>query len=186
MKNNLFYLLLLSFLIIFCIKSSTHSIILQGGEYKIVNGIFNQGGQYIGESADGLYSLHVRMGFLVGNIFISGGEFSINPTEITSTSNSGRLAALDLSEAHVYPNPFKLSKGHTHINFTRLPARVEILIYTVSGELFRTLNKDDSRTDEIRWDIKNETGEKVFSGVYLYLLRSNEGKVKTGKLLIIR
>jgi len=31
----------------------------------------------------------------------------------------------------------------------------------------------------------NESGEKVFSGVYLYIINS-KGAVKTGKLMIIR
>ena len=90
----------------------------------------------------------------------------------------------DLSNAHCYPVPFKPSAGHTKITFTALTGSARIRIYTISGELVRTLSKADAN-DSIEWDVRNTRGSAVDSGVYLYLIEG-AGKPKTGKLMIIR
>lgn len=89
----------------------------------------------------------------------------------------------DLSNAHCYPNPFKPSSGHTKITFTSLTREIEIKIYTISGELVKTLRKSDEK-DYIEWDAKNSNGENLASGVYLYLI-NNSSQTKKGKLMII-
>lgn len=90
----------------------------------------------------------------------------------------------DLSGAHCYPVPFKPSAGHTKITFSALTGSARIRIYTLSGELVRTLSKADN-TDSIDWDVRNTRGSAVDSGVYLYLIEG-AGKPKTGKLMVIR
>ena len=93
-------------------------------------------------------------------------------------------AKADLSGAHCYPVPFKPSAGHTKITFTALTSTARIRIYTISGELVRTLRKAGA-DDFIDWDVRNERGAEVDSGVYLYLIDGG-GKPKTGKLMVIR
>ena len=90
----------------------------------------------------------------------------------------------DLSAAHCYPVPFKPSAGHTKITFTALTGAARIRIYTISGELVRTLSKADT-SDSLDWDVRNTGGSAVDSGVYLYLIEGT-GKSKTGKLMVIR
>lgn len=114
---------------------------------------------------------------------LSGGNMSITsgvtPVVITyATAKSG------LSAAHCYPVPFKPSMGHTKITFTDLTRAVRIRIYALSGELVRTLGKDD-HGDKLVWDARNARGSEVDSGVYLYLIESAAQK-KKGKLMIIR
>jgi hypothetical protein len=111
-----------------------------------------------------------------GNYKLLGGAVAAEATFAT--------AKTDLSAAHCYPNPFKPSMGHTKIRFTKLTRDIEIKIYTISGELIKTLKKSDAN-DYIEWDAKNSNGEDLASGVYLYLIKS-AGQTKKGKLMIIR
>lgn len=114
---------------------------------------------------------------------MSGGNFTMNyggAAQIVVIDSSRS----DLSSAHCYPVPFRPSQGHTKIRFTGLTGTAKIFIYTLSGEAVKTLYK--SGTDDfIDWDARNEKGENVFSGVYLYAIKSASEK-KTGKLMIIR
>lgn len=93
-------------------------------------------------------------------------------------------AKSDLSDAHCYPVPFKPSAGHIKITFTALTGYARIRIYTISGELVRTLSKADS-DDSLDWDVRNTRGAEVDSGVYLYLIEGT-GAPKKGKLMVIR
>jgi hypothetical protein len=90
----------------------------------------------------------------------------------------------NLSGAHCYPVPFKPSAGHTKITFTDLTTSARIRIYTISGELVRSLNKANAKKD-LEWDVRNSRGSPVDSGVYIYLIEG-VGKPKKGKLMIIR
>lgn len=60
---------------------------------------------------------------------------------------------------------------------------LEIRIYTVDGELVRVL--DDPDGGQIHWDGKNGYGERVASGIYLYVVRSC-GEKKIGKITVIK
>jgi hypothetical protein len=184
MKNLNKYFILFIFYILFldfCLVSQE----LTGGDYKMTQNMFQQGGEGSKPvNGSGYLKVRDRLGLLVGNIYFSGGDYTISPLGINYESNTGRVAANNLDNAHVYPNPFKLSKGHTYINFTRLTVEAKIDIYTVSGEWICSLHKDDPMSDELKWNVKNSYGEKVFSGLYVYKIKSGN-MIKTGKLIII-
>lgn len=92
----------------------------------------------------------------------------------------------DLSRAHAYPVPFDPNRNavHTKIYFTNLSTTATIKIYTVAGELVKTLQETDG-DGQTTWDAKNERGEAVASDVYLYVIESSSQR-KTGKLVVIR
>ncbi|TBR19278.1 T9SS type A sorting domain-containing protein [bacterium] len=114
---------------------------------------------------------------------MSGGGFLVAPGILAAQ----RVAADDLSATHAFPTPFIPSKGHSQITFTRLTAKVTIRIYTISGELIRTLVKDSGASDEISWvPVVNDRGESVASGVYIYHVQSTDGKTRIGKLMVIK
>ncbi|MCB4790370.1 MAG: hypothetical protein LHV68_00620 [Elusimicrobia bacterium] len=72
------------------------------------------------------------------------------------------------------------------ITFRNLPYQGEIRIYTVSGELVRKIDLNSFiDPNGYAWDGKNGDGKYVASGVYLWVVRSDQGK-KTGKLIVIR
>ena len=87
-----------------------------------------------------------------------------------------------------YPNPFN---PDTWIPYQLAePAEVTLRIYTINGELIRTLTLGhqsagiyQTRTRAAHWDGRNNIGEPVASGVYFYTLKAGEF-TSTRKMLI--
>jgi hypothetical protein len=91
---------------------------------------------------------------------------------------------VDFGSVRVYPNPWRADRDSDHpVSFADLPdSAVTILrIFTIAGEHVRTL----SGTREIPWDLSNQHGDRVASGVYLYLLTTHNQQ-KSGKIAVIR
>ena len=108
-------------------------------------------------------------------------------TEAPGIVAAQRTAQDDLSATHAFPVPFIPSKGHSQITFTRLTAKVTIRIYTIAGELVKTIVKDSGSSDEVSWvPVVNEAGRPVASGVYLYHVDSTDGKSYIGKIMVIK
>lgn len=102
-----------------------------------------------------------------------------------------QVSAINLDNAIVYPNPYKPNSGlgHTEIYFDGLTSDVKIRIYTISGRLVKTI--ETATTGRYSWDGRNEEGENVVSGVYIYIITStipsaSGSNVAKGKIAIIR
>lgn len=102
----------------------------------------------------------------------------------------------ELSLAHVlnYPNPFTTNTGFFFEH--NLPGQlldVDIQIYTVSGKLIKQIKRqfqsEGNRIGPIDWDGKDEYGDSIGKGVYIYKLnvhsRSNGFAEKIEKLVIL-
>jgi len=85
----------------------------------------------------------------------------------------------------VYPNPWRSDKhgGHPSITFDGLTIGTTIKIFTVSGHKVKVL-KTDARS--IPWDLTNDAGDKVASGVYVYLITDSQGDKVKGKVAVIK
>jgi hypothetical protein len=83
----------------------------------------------------------------------------------------------NLEHVAVVPNPYRATEawdsptGH-EVHFINLPAKALIRIYTVSGDLVATLDHNDTVRDFERWDLKNQNGQDVASGIYMYRVES--------------
>ncbi|MDI6703723.1 MAG: hypothetical protein QME40_03510 [bacterium] len=107
-------------------------------------------------------------------------------------------ASSHLKDVVVYPNPFKPNSGlgHTVIRFghpneagKRLTRHAEIKIYTITGELVKTIKEpdDDGVPDGVAtWNAQNESGKDVASGIYIYYITNPQGEKCVGKIGIIR
>ncbi|MBA7539319.1 hypothetical protein ES705_31598 [subsurface metagenome] len=93
------------------------------------------------------------------------------------------VGATDLSDAYAFPVPFIPSKGDK-ITFKDISPLCTIKIYTLNGELVRTIEHTRGKTIH-EWDVTNDRGDMLASGVYLYLIKNDKNK-KKGKLIIIR
>jgi hypothetical protein len=101
------------------------------------------------------------------------GNFSLvsNPGDELSTQ-LGELAAIPNSYKLLnnYPNPFNPS---TRIIF-EIPQSeyVSLKIYNINGDLVKTLSNENLSAGhfEKEWDGKNESGNNVTSGIYIYRL----------------
>ncbi len=79
----------------------------------------------------------------------------------------------NLERVSVVPNPYRAHEawdlpGAHELHFINLPARSTIRIYTLSGDLVTKLEHDDPVRDFERWDLKNQDGRDVASGIYMY------------------
>jgi hypothetical protein len=90
----------------------------------------------------------------------------------------GRVVSYELEQN--YPNPFNPS---TTIKFALPEAgEVKLVIYNSNGQLVRTLYSGEMSAGrfEVEWDGKNESGERVASGVYLYELKARDPSAGSG------
>jgi len=93
----------------------------------------------------------------------------------------------DLSAVQVYPNPWRSDKhAGKSVTFASLPSGSTVKIFTVSGHLIKTLGPQTSALGTASWDLTNDAGEKVASGIYLYLITDSQGDKGRGKMAVIR
>ena len=93
------------------------------------------------------------------------------------------FAVADFSP-YAFPNPFKPSEGATVITFADLPPGANLKIATVSGDLVYQIKLGASDTQHV-WNVKNQDGKELASGVYLYSI-SYPGGTTSGKLAVIK
>ena len=98
-----------------------------------------------------------------------------------------KFAATGVETAHAYPVPWRQRQHFQRpITFTGLPAVAKIKIYTLAGELVRELDKDNPGA-ELPWDLRNDVGQEIASGVYHFWVRDQStGEWRAGKLMVIR
>ncbi|MDP2387284.1 MAG: type IX secretion system sortase PorU [Bacteroidota bacterium] len=103
-------------------------------------------------------------------------------------------AELALRQVLNYPNPFTTkTKFFVEHNQCCTDLNLQIQIFTVSGKLIKTIHSDIQnqgyRIDGIDWDGKDDYGDKIGAGVYIYRVkaRSSDGKSseKIEKLVIL-
>jgi len=111
------------------------------------------------------------------------GTVSVNITKSGQYVLAGAIS-VNLSSAYAYPVPFKPSANHTLIHFVNLTVDAQVRIYTIMGELVKELSGPDEQ-GAIHWNVTNEDGDRVASGVYVYQIKSPYSE-KRGKLMVIR
>lgn len=84
---------------------------------------------------------------------------------------------------YAFPVPF-VEKQHSFIYFKDLPGPGKIRIFTVAGE--EVVNLPIASGESLKkWDVLNESGKRLATGVYLYIIESGSEETK-GKLVVIR
>jgi len=73
------------------------------------------------------------------------------------------------------------------IQFINLPAKCEIRIYTLSGDLVNTIYHDDPNRGYEDWNLTSAVGQAISSGIYLFTVEDKQtGRVQVGKFVIIK
>lgn len=93
-------------------------------------------------------------------------------------STIGRPTA-ELEAVVAFPNPFVIRSDSDRLNFN-FSRSATVRLFTVAGELVAEFPVNTS------WGGRNQRGEKVVSGVYVYILTDKDGNVERGKVLVIR
>lgn len=132
--------------------------------------------------SNGDYELKVLWKNSNGNIVDSSGV-----KKFFLVSDEARLL-----NVYNYPNP---SRGETHFTFklTQLPEEIRIKIFTIAGRLVREikLTSSDLKYDfnKIYWDGRDEDGDALANGVYLYkviMKAGDKSEEVTQKLAIVK
>lgn len=120
-------------------------------------------------------------------------------TVIGNTVSEAKLKA-DLDNIYTVPDPYIASstlerkvvtldvgRGDRRIDFVNLPQQCTISIFTSSGRLVRQI-EHQAVADEGRepWDLRTKDGLEVTHGVYVYVVETQSGDKKIGKLSIIK
>ncbi len=104
-------------------------------------------------------------------VFTTGGlsvlDYTLGPVDSAAT-------------VYPYPNPFVVQMGIEALLQFKISQRADVRIYTVAGELVRTTDVNKG------WDGRNDAGELVASGVYIYYLLGEDRSQHTGKIFVLR
>lgn len=123
--------------------------------------------------------------------------------DVYNNSNESRTEFVvaessEMALEHVlnYPNPFTTyTEFHFEHNRPSEPLQVQIQVFTVSGKLVKTIqkgiNSSGYRVNDITWDGKDDFGDVIGKGVYVYRVKvksetDNSVAEKYEKLVILR
>ncbi len=127
-------------------------------------------------------------------------RFRVEGKQASDLDVAGQNAALDAIRA--VPNPYyafsdyEVSQFSNTIKITNLPARATVTIYTLDGKFIRQYRRDETGAipegnnravdrqqiiPDLEWDLRNNKGIPVASGVYLIHVDAGEWGEKTIK-----
>lgn len=165
------------------------------GYYELVDGV-DSGGEPSGVLSNGTRYYYAVVAYDFG---------AITPFEATPTAGGRNINALQviplpnsrnaLDQVKVVPNPYKGSANWEEwtgsgarlgkIYFMNLPAKCTIRIYTVAGDLVRTLEHNDVAYGAEPWDLTGNAGVQVASGIYVYHIDAPGIGEKIGKFAVL-
>jgi len=90
----------------------------------------------------------------------------------------------DISSVTVYPNPIRRNFSAGRLNIYSPEFMESIKIYTVTGQLIYEKQAMGSARFTI-WDLKNNSGQDVASGIYICVIRNANGGIDTRKIAVI-
>jgi flagellar hook assembly protein FlgD len=105
-------------------------------------------------------------------------------------ASSSQLTIADLFN---FPNPFKNETSFTFRHNQTGTVHAKVKVYTLAGRAVRTIEttSDGGSFVRIPWDGRDEDGDPMANGVYLYkvIVRTEDGRFTSealGKLSIVR
>jgi hypothetical protein len=127
----------------------------------------------------------------LANVSLGLGPYLVTVTVYDSNNNASgpaqayvTMVPADLGSVRVYPNPWRSDKhGGRMITFDNLAINSTIKIFTVSGHWVKTLPISST---SVMWDLTNDSGDKVASGLYVYVIKTDSGQKKTGQVAVIK
>lgn len=95
--------------------------------------------------------------------------YKISTTEMSTIRRETEDLNNPLELIHIVPNPYYggLENSENLIKLINLPKDCTISIYTLNGNLVKRISKESEKT-YVDWDIKNEYGNQIASGVYIF------------------
>ncbi len=131
---------------------------------------------------------------------------SIGSIEAYAQPPADSVLAKDLP-VYVYPNPYRIDSDYRGtgfegrgnadrpddrvraINFTNLPPKCTIRIYSLDGDLINEIKHDKDPADPTathdQWSLITRNTQLVVSGLYYWTVEAPDGKTQIGKVMII-
>ncbi|SUZ86467.1 uncharacterized protein METZ01_LOCUS39321 [marine metagenome] len=117
-------------------------------------------------------------------------QANVDEFSFTMQAND-EAASNDVADVSVYPNPYygfhelETSRADKYVSFNHLPSTATINIYSLGGTFVKRLEKTDDGSQFTRWDLKNQYGYPVASGLYIVSVESG-GEEKILKLALVQ
>lgn len=93
----------------------------------------------------------------------------------------------DFSQLTGYPNPFILDGSGTQFTITNLVRQSSVSIFTEDGRLVKAYPPGSISGAQATWDGRNDNGEFVPSGIYLFVAQNSGGSTSAvGKVAVVR
>lgn len=83
--------------------------------------------------------------------------------------------AASVSAVTIFPNPFRPALGHNTVTFSNLPAGASLKVYTLLGQLLRTLTANGAGL--ATWDGTTDAGRAAATGLYVVHAKGGDSKV---------
>ncbi|PAP77133.1 hypothetical protein BSZ37_12195 [Rubrivirga marina] len=136
-----------------------------------------------------VFQVGVTRPFFEGDFF----QFSLRGASIDMDA-----AQAEMERIAVVPNPYIGTsiyeprsqiegRGERRVQFIHLPQRCTIRIYTIRGELVRTIEHDGIASDGSEaWNLRTEGNEDVAYGIYLYHVEAPGVGEYVGRLALVK
>jgi len=104
----------------------------------------------------------------------------------------------ETNEPYVVPNPYVAAasfeperfgtsgRGDRRLEFRAIPAGASVRIYTVRGQLVKTLTQDGSTAGIVAWDLRTEDNLEIAGGLYIYQVDAGPLGQFVGKFAVIK
>jgi len=120
--------------------------------------------------------------------------------QASASSIDEKIASDALEDIHVVPNPYVVTnilepldrqnprdRGPRRIYFDKLPNECTIRIYTITGELVKTIDHYSSFDNgQAFWDLTTKDNFPISYGVYIYHVDAGKLGEKIGRLAVIK
>ena len=116
--------------------------------------------------------------------------FEFNTMSLAANTQQVEVAKTALDDIRVVPNPYYAYSAYERsqlsnvVKLTNLPQQCKVSIYTLNGHLVRSFNKNSDAPDQ-NWDLRNQAGVPVASGVYVIHIDAGDLGTKVVKLMAV-
>lgn len=105
--------------------------------------------------------------------------------------NIGPVNAVADEEIYAYPNPVRLGAGlprdeGNSVVFTNIPEGSRIMVFTTAGDKVIELLPEGIQGRNMFWNTRNDSGEELAAGIYLYKVEMTQREEFWGRLVVIR
>jgi hypothetical protein len=115
---------------------------------------------------------------VVDNSNTGNPKYLFSTVGIATGKGDNAVAKNALDNIRVVPNPYLSQSAYEGsqldnlVKITNLPENCVVSVYTTDGSLVRTLRKDNTDT-WMYWDLKNNYGVPIASGVYILHIQAD-------------